>query len=168
MRIKAILITAFCVFSGVAHAGQGSFFCPRIEPASPAIDDEVSYLVGWDGCGSLETPTITQNGFRIDISQPTRNICGIPIGGGTVRYSLGRLRPGTYRVHLAPCAILSEADPLCVPLSTPEDVSFTVGHGAIADVPLGFASMLALCALIACAAYFQSRRDRLPRNCELP
>jgi hypothetical protein len=113
---------------------------PSVEPATATTNDSITYIVGWDGCGSLLEPSIARHGSLIEIRQPINAFCGIPIGG-YVHYDLGRFPPGHYTVHIAPCEQIYPDTP-CYPGDSPPDVAFSVISAGALGIPAldGFAT----------------------------
>lgn len=157
--IVAILGLLLCAAD--ALAGSAPVLAnPSVSPNPATTSEDVVYTAAWDGCGALRPPSIVVTNNLIQITQPVDVICGVPPGPLGVLYRLGPFQPGTYRVHVVPCAIVPPDQ--CIPGTLPEDVIFRVvgGVAALSAPTMGFPAGVLLVASIVLLAARKECRQR--------
>jgi hypothetical protein len=127
-----------------AGGDAANLFDPRIEPVNPTSSSTIEYIVGWDGSGNDELPSIVRSGASIDVTWQFHRVCGIP-QPLSASFDIGALPPGSYVVHVDLCDLgFGTPENACTPLAQPADTRFTVE--AAPELPsLGSVACVILC-----------------------
>jgi hypothetical protein len=155
--VTSLLAAAGSAISASAGRVDANLFDPRIEPGNPTSFSPIEYVVGWDGCGNYEPPSVVRSGTNIDVTWQFHRVCGIP-QLRPVSFGIGALPPGSYVVHVDPCDLgFGTPGNPCTPLASPPDARFTVD--AAAELPsLGTMARVVLCLSLGGVAVARRRR----------